>query len=302
MNEQKLSVIIPVYDGMPYLSLAIESILNQTYNNFTLLLIDDGSRDNSLEYILKLRDPRVRVIKQNNIGLCNTLNKYIFESTSEFIARLDQDDFSHPTRLEEQITFLENNNDYGCVLSLINRIGAKGYNFGYYKIKDEQQTIIDYDPILYGTIANSTLMIRKETFKKVGGYRQELYPVDDLDFLLRLSEITKIALLNKPLVNYRIHPNAFTFKYFYDIKVKTKYVVYLHFQRLKQEKELSFKDYKTIYKIPDRLNLRDYGELFFRKAGSYWGNKNKIRGLIFLITAFLLNPKNTLNRLRNLSK
>jgi len=302
MNNKELTIIMPVYNGMPFLKLAVNSILNQTYENFKFIVIDDGSTDNSYEYLTNISDSRINIIKQKNIGLCNTLNHFFNSATTKYVARLDQDDISHPTRIEEQINFLNNNHSYDCVLSLINRIGANGSNFGYYKIHDTSDYYFEYNPINHGSIANSTLMIRLEIFKKVKGYRQELYPVDDLDLLLRLSEISKIAIINKPLVDYRIHSNAFTFKYFSEMKIKTKYINYLHSQRLKGDGEISLEEFQRLFNITNELSLKDYGELYFRTAGSCFGTKKIITGIMYLLAAVFCNPQNSINRLKNLKR
>jgi glycosyltransferase involved in cell wall biosynthesis len=180
-----LTVVIPVYNGMPFLQEAVESILSQTYSEFRLLIINDGSTDNSSKYLNSLSDSRIEVLQQDNVGLCRSLNKAVFEHTeSEFVARLDQDDISLPSRLEEQVNFMVQNPSYACVLSNISRIGSDGREFGYYETA-AKEIIEDYDLQRYGCIVHSTLLFRREKFIEVGGYRQELYPVDDFDLLLR---------------------------------------------------------------------------------------------------------------------
>ena len=100
---------MPVFNGQTTLIAAIESILAQTYHNFELIVIDDGSRDRSLEIIKSFNDERIRVFTQVNNGLAKTLNVGIFHSNGDFIARQDQDDISMPTRIEKQVKrFMQN--------------------------------------------------------------------------------------------------------------------------------------------------------------------------------------------------
>lgn len=124
--QQHLTVIIPVYNGMPFLKETIQSILNQTYRDFHLLIVDDGSTDGSSEYLKTLTDSRIEVRHQSNMGLCASLNQAVASSDSELIARLDQDDVALPSRLQEQIDFLSSHLDYACILSRISRITESG--------------------------------------------------------------------------------------------------------------------------------------------------------------------------------
>jgi glycosyltransferase involved in cell wall biosynthesis len=233
-----LTVIIPVYNGMPFLQEAVDSILSQSYTDFKILIINDGSNDNSFQYLTSLSDPRIEVIQQDNLGLCRSLNKAVFELTeSEFIARLDQDDISLHSRLEEQVNFMKQNPDYACVLSNISRIGVDGREFGYYQTP-AKEIIEDYDLQRYGCIVHSTILFRREKFIEVGGYRQELYPVDDFDLLLRFWETSPVAVIKKPLVKYRIHGKASTFSSFWTMETNTRYVLEMHHRR-KRDKQKS---------------------------------------------------------------
>ena len=302
MIDSDLTVIIPVFNGIEYIKESVDSILNQSYKNFNLLVIDDGSTDGSYEYLSKKADNRLTIYKQENLGLCFTLNKYIKSVSTEYIARLDQDDIALNSRLFEQVSFLKKNPSYDVVLSLVNRIGANGYNFGYYHIYNPNKYFFDYDPLKYGTIAHSTMMFNKKVFMEVGGYRSELYPVDDLDLLHRLHENYKVAVINKPLVNYRIHQDAFTFKYFNDMKLKTSYVNFLAKERKLGRSEITLSDYQNKYKQSKVSMISDLGELLFRKAGSFWGCSNYFLSLLYLFLALILNPSNTLKRLNRLQK
>lgn len=203
--SSSLTIVINVYNGMPFLPETVNSILTQTYSDFRLLIINNGSKDSTSEYLESLKDPRVEVIHQNHLGLGHSLNKAVFENTeSEFVARLDHDDVALPSRLEEQVNFLIQHPGYACVLSNISRIGSDGREFGYYKT-ETKNLIEDYDLQRYESIVHSTILFRREKFIEVGGYRQALYPVDDFDLLLRFWENAPVAVINKPLVKYRIH-------------------------------------------------------------------------------------------------
>ena len=109
MNINKtISVLMTVYNGMPYLIEAVESTLNQTYKNFEFLIIDDASTDESFDYLNQINDKRIKLIKNDqNIGQVKSLNKVLNLCNGDLVARLDQDDVNLPQRLEEQIAFFK---------------------------------------------------------------------------------------------------------------------------------------------------------------------------------------------------
>jgi len=308
MITTKLTVVIPVYNGMPFLQETVNSILCQTYPDFRLLIINDGSKDSSAEYLNSLTDPRLEVVHQENIGLCHSLNKAIIKLTeSEFIARLDQDDVSFPTRLEEQINFLSQNPDYAGVFSNIIRIGADGREFGYYQ-SSASDLIGNYESSEYGSIVHSTMMLRREKFLELGGYRQEVYPVDDYDLLLRLSEKAPLAVMKKPLVKYRIHGKAGTFKSFWQMDMNTRYVEQMHCLRTQGEAEIPLEKWlelNNLNKISPvkrlAIYLHGFGKLYFREAGKLIGEGKKMLGILYLFVAFCCYPKFVAKRLSALS-
>jgi len=168
MVTSKLTVIVPIYNAMPFLKETVESILQQTYQNFRLLLVDDGSADSSIDYLNSLTDSRVEIRQQKNLGLCESLNQAISSVQTEFVARLDQDDLSLPSRLQEQMEFLEQHPDYHCVLSNISRISASGKDFGHYQSNNSAGVISDYAPGTYGCIVHSTICFRRQAFISLG--------------------------------------------------------------------------------------------------------------------------------------
>jgi len=110
-----VSVILPVYNGLPYLEEALDSVLTQSFRDFELIVINDGSTDGSAAIIENLHDPRIRFFQQTNKGLATTLNRAISLARGKYIARQDQDDVSLPTRFERQVAFLDANQEAGMV-------------------------------------------------------------------------------------------------------------------------------------------------------------------------------------------
>jgi glycosyltransferase involved in cell wall biosynthesis len=304
--KPRLTVVIPVYNGMPFLPKTVESILGQTFQDFRLVIIDDGSTDQSADFLDSLADSRVVVRHHKNKGLCHSLNEAIVEADTDFVARLDQDDIALSSRLYEQMAFLDGHPDYCCVLSNISRISESGKEFGSYAINDQEE-ISDYQSSIYGCIVHSTICLKKEKFIALGGYRQSVYPVDDYDLLLRLEETSKVAVINKPLVKYRIHGNAGTFKTFHDMALKSRYVLAIASQRRNGETEMSLDDFKrTVDKVNfyerTKREADDRGKLMFRQAGLAFCEDRYASGIFNLILAVILAPQFSLGRLFALRK
>ncbi len=114
MTLPSISVILPVYNGAGDVARSIQTVLTQTNSDFELIVIDDGSKDNSVEVLRNINDPRLRIYHQENIGLAATLNRGIELARGRYIARQDQDDLSMPTRFAEQFEYMEANPD--CAL------------------------------------------------------------------------------------------------------------------------------------------------------------------------------------------
>ena len=199
-----VSVIIPTYNKALYLKEAIESVLNQTYKNLELLVIDDGSTDNTAEIIKLFNDNRLIYFYQNNKGPAAARNVGIENSKGEFIAFLDSDDLWLEEKLEKQIKFLKENNEVGML------------GTGFYKI-DENKNIIgkkqfpaDNDRlkkilIKFNPFAQSSVILRKEVIQKVGKYDESFLESEDYDFWLRIARYYKIANLPEYLVMKRFY-------------------------------------------------------------------------------------------------
>lgn len=209
MPTPHISVLMPVYNGQEYLSLAVESILNQTFDNFELIVVDDGSTDRSNQVIRAYRekDSRVVLIEQSNQGIVAALNKALHAAKGKFCARMDADDISLPTRFLAQVQFLERHLDVVVV-------GGQGYI-----IDDDGDPVCPLRVALSDDDINAALlrvhgcngyihpsvMFRTDVAKMIGGYRSQFIYAEDLDFFLRMGESGKLANLDKVVLYYRQH-------------------------------------------------------------------------------------------------
>jgi glycosyltransferase involved in cell wall biosynthesis len=218
MSQHPLvSVLLPVHNGERYLSKAVQSILDQTFSNFELLILDDGSSDGSLPILrsLEASDARIRVWTRENRGLVETLNELIDNSHGKYLARMDCDDVSLPNRFEKQVAHLENCSAcvaVGCRVQLIDQTGMAICDFIYELTHDE----IDAAHISgrgRSCICHPTAMMRREVVLRVGKYRQGFLHAEDLDLFLRLAEVGNLENLPDVHLQYRQHPNAIGSKF-----------------------------------------------------------------------------------------
>jgi glycosyltransferase involved in cell wall biosynthesis len=209
MKRLKVSVIIPAYNAMPYIADSLQSVLNQSFADFEVLIINDGSSDNIEEWVSTVSDPRVKFISQENQGVSAARNKGILHSRGTYIAFLDADDLWEPTKLEKQVNYLDNNPELGAVDTFIFLIDSQGkliFPIGsFYQQGNKWKDFIEWrDAVLCG----STLMVRRSCFEAVGLFDQELAALEDSHMWIRIAACYDFAILQEPLASYRQHINS----------------------------------------------------------------------------------------------
>lgn len=200
-----VSVLMPVYNAERYVKEAINSILNQTFKDFELVVLNDASSDSSKEIILSFQDARIRYIEnEQNRGLSFSRNRLLSEVRGEYIAWLDADDIAYPARLEEEYRFLEEHTDHALVASWARLIDSEGKPTGNYiksYIPDEYLSAL---LLFVNYFVQSSVMLRKSHLPDVH-YRQEFPPTEDYELWVRIAAMHPVAILPKTLVDYRIH-------------------------------------------------------------------------------------------------
>jgi glycosyltransferase involved in cell wall biosynthesis len=202
-----VSVLIPCYNSEIYIQEAIQSILNQTYTNFELIILDDGSNDDTKSIIACFSDPRIILLCENeNRGIVYQLNKGIKCAKGEYIARMDADDIAFPNRIEKQVDFLEDPSNRGIDVlgtdAISIGIETKVINFKNYKPRQISFLLNFYCPILHPSV-----MMRKEIFINGLKYPSEYKYAEDLALWRFINNGKNIAILNESLLYYRIHSN-----------------------------------------------------------------------------------------------
>jgi glycosyltransferase involved in cell wall biosynthesis len=203
VDSAQISVILPVYNGQLYLKEAIESILNQSYANFELIIINDGSIDDSEKLIQSYKDERIVYIKNDiNIGLIETLNKGLIFSKGKYIARMDADDISLPNRLEKQVCFLEENPAFGLLGTGYSIFGGKEEEV-HYPSEHEKLKIacLSYNPFCHPSV-----MIRKAVLDEFNlKFQKEYIHAEEYKLWTEILSVTKCHNLKEILLKYRFH-------------------------------------------------------------------------------------------------
>ena len=206
---QNISVVLTCYNGARWINKAIESVLAQTYDDFQLVFIDDGSRDNSKEIMTSyLCDERVLYIYQENRGFSAAVNRGIKESSGNLISFIGQDDLWMPNKLELQVKYLSEHKDVDlvhsnyCSIDYEGRIGKvrdiKVPNFSSKKKMVEQL-------FLYNFIGFETVLVKRKCFKNVGFFDERMVAFSDHDMWMRVMGSFDIGYLDQPLVKKRQH-------------------------------------------------------------------------------------------------
>jgi len=245
MASALVSVVMSVYNGERYLREAIDSILNQTFESFEFIIIDDGSSDSSAKIINSYNDPRICFVRQQNMGLAAALNKGIELSRAKYIARMDADDISHPNRLAIQYAYMETHPDVDISGGHAYLIDEKGRQLGE-KRKPTIPKVISRSIEYACPLIHPTYIVKSSVYLELNGYRPEFLAGQDYDFLLRAHDAGKsLANIDEFLLYYRINeeqPRPARDRYQMSV---TRIALQLHKQRVKYGSE----DKDTLAKI-----------------------------------------------------
>ena len=199
----RVSIITSVYNGELYLEECIESILNQTFDDFEYIVLNNGSTDRTAKILNLYNDPRLRVIHQENLGIPRSLNKGIELSCGDLIARQDADDYSFNSRLEHQVKFMDQHQD-------IVFCGSRWFEAINGKLLKQRVPFIETDEsirksmCLFNPFSHSVMIFRKQTFLESGGYNCQYKYSQDYDLWVRMLNLGKAHILKEELGVARI--------------------------------------------------------------------------------------------------
>ncbi len=281
----KVSVIMSSCNHSAFIKNAIDSILNQTYKNIELLIIDDNSIDNTFEIIKSYSDTRIKVFKNlTNYGMVLNTNKLIHDSLGDYIATINSDDYWEKHKLEKQVCFMEENLDHGACFTMANIVDDNNNNinkcpFKYYK-KNRYQFLNDF--FYSGNfLCYPSALIRKSVFNKIGYFNPAFLIMLDYEFWIRLClNGYEIKIINDKLTNFRQLSNKSNLSAISDrtfvIKSLEDKISLFNFREIKNYDEMIkiFPDYKELCNSRKDLEgvfyLIDYGiKKFFYSKKKY---------------------------------
>jgi glycosyltransferase involved in cell wall biosynthesis len=217
LSTTKVSVIIPTYNYAQFLGETIQSVLDQSYTNFELIVVDDGSTDNTREVVGSLKDSRIRYIYQKNSGASSARNTGIKASAAEYVTFLDSDDIWLPENLELKVKLLDSRPDISLVCSnalvfnngtgaIIGRLwhDQNGAHANFDAVKVAREPLKEFLYHGFFVIIEAT-MIRREVFSKIGCFDESLPTYEDWDLIIRILQHFSIEIIDMPLLKIRRH-------------------------------------------------------------------------------------------------
>ncbi len=202
--QPTVTVLLSVFNGERYLRHAIESILNQSFDDFEFLIINDASTDRSRDILLSYPDRRIRLVdNSSNIGLTASLNLGLDLAAGEYVARLDADDISHAERLKKQVFFLRDRPATAVLATGCHIVDEAGNLTGTIHPPVSEHEI-KWRLLFYNCLPHSSIMFRKKEIMSLGGYNKDIQYAQDYDLWLRTAELYRIEALSEPLMSYRL--------------------------------------------------------------------------------------------------
>lgn len=293
--QPQFTIGMPVYNAMPHLREAVESVLRQTYPHFELLIINDGSRDRSLEYLRSLQDSRVRIISQDNRGLTATLNRLLEEARAPWLVRLDADDVACPQRLAVAAAAIERQPAAGMFYS---RAAHCGHHPAIAAARSTEGTPAELRELTCAgyllSIVHSSVVLNVAKTRALGGYRFDLH-IEDLDLWWRMALRHGIVFVPAVTVHYRLSRESLCINHLRSLSANTLFAQYLLLSRLWG---LEAQPYEAVISalngLVDRRRLA-YREQMWR-AAAHLGAQRYGRAASHLVKAAVRSPIHFLRR------
>ncbi len=254
-----VSIVLPVYNGEKYLAESLDSVLAQTYQNWELVIINDGSTDGTENLILRYPDKRIKYLPNDgNKGIIFSLNRGLQESGGEFIARLDADDIALPFRIEKQVEFLLENQDYAMCGSYFQTIDSKGGHLKNVEFPANNRDARSF-LLLHNCFCHSAIMMRSNIAKELK-YDEKFQVCEDYDLWYRISRTGKVLNLPVFATLYRVHDN--------NMSTKKSEIMFAHVNKINIRilDDLGIKYSQT--ELDVHSNALSYNSSFFRDSDS----------------------------------
>ncbi len=203
----RVTVFVPVYNAEKFIADTVASVLRQTFTDFELLVIDDGSTDQSIKILESFHDQRIRIERNGkNRGRPFTRNKGLMQARGEYLSVLDSDDLCEPDRLARQVEFLDTHPNIAAVGSWAKYVDENG-NVAFICKPPAESDEIRRKIFQANCFIHSSVTFRRQALIEIGGYNLEYLQAQDYELFLRLSARHDLANISEPLVQYRVHPD-----------------------------------------------------------------------------------------------
>jgi glycosyltransferase involved in cell wall biosynthesis len=207
LSSPQVSIVMPVFNGGKDLKLAVQSVLSQSFKDWELIIIDDGSTDDAVGSLSHLADPRIQIIQDGqNRGLAVRLNQAIARARGNYVARMDHDDICHPDRLLRQVTFLQENPKIDLVATRCVTISSDNKLIGSLPFAEDHRDIVKL-PWRGFYMPHPTWMAHIGWFRRFPYADPPPYRCEDQELLLRAYRTSTYHALPEPLLAYRVHAN-----------------------------------------------------------------------------------------------
>lgn len=296
----RLSVLMTVYNGMPYLPASVECVLEQTYADFQFVIVNDGSTDGTADYLASLNDPRVAVIHRENGGTAAAANQGLGHCAGEYLARVDADDISLPERFAKQVAFLDAHPEVGLVGTQMAPLGDAGVGRSL-KLPTGHDEI--YKAMIEGRhgLGHANVMLRTQMLKDLGGY-WSLRLQDAWDMMLRMGERAKLANLPEVLHHYRVHTGSLNGKGMRRMRNSIDYACELARRRNSGKPEITYVQFEAernarplAVRAWESVNL--HARCQYRLALAEMHGGRRAKGYARMAWAALCSPELTIERL-----
>lgn len=292
---RQITVGIPVFNAMPYLPESLESILRQAYSDFEILVINDGSTDNSREYLRSVRDPRLRVVDQENQGITVALNRMLAEVSTPWLVRHDADDVAYPQRLSRAVDYISKYPESGMFYSLADYFPSS--SVGRFRTTKgspgEIRALVQSGYLV--PICHPTAILNVERTRAIGGYRFNLH-VEDTDLWWRMALRYDVRLIPEVLTGVRQNLKSVSSTKIEEQALNLLYIQYLLISHLRQRRPLAYDEARNqllhLFR-PEKVKFRNH----LRAINIELGRGHKSMAFVQAGRAFFTSPTNFVRRL-----
>lgn len=305
-----VSVLMPVYNAARHLREAVMSVLGQSFSKLELVVVDDGSVDQSSGILHEFarRDSRVRILSGAHAGLVSALNRGLEAARGRWIARMDADDICTPDRLEAQLAFLRARPEVAVLASYAWYIGDSGRPLGVHRVGpttvEEFRRVRARGELL--RLIHPTVVMARDVVLDAGGYDARFLHVEDLELFDRLANRGHVLLaMPRPTLYYRIHRQSVVMKAHLELSRRHRHLEAVAVARRdRADRSLSYEEFlgaEESASLPRRFRVRlaDWASYLYRRGGVEFGLGNRFVAAACLTAAFVLKPGRVLRKLRD---